>query len=668
MWLNRYSGHSSPATSASPLPQRRPSHLGPNSSPNRPGLSPRASTLSLLTNGSSDSLPREARQPNASSLRNQLDAPTTDASPDPVDVLRDILGPSFAGNAQEDDTRSESQQRQELIDQIDFGQLSLQEFVDTQSVTAPAQQDEPEDSQSFQEYEKEKSKFEDLHQSISACDEVLKSVETYLHSFQADLAAVSAEIETLQQRSASLNTRLESRKDVEKLLGPEVDSLSIAPATVRKITDGPIDDAWIKALAELEKRAKIIDLKTKSGADSKGVSDLRPLIGNLKDKATERVRDHVVTQIKALRAPAVNAQVLQRNAFLRYKDAFAFLSRDQPQLGEEISKAYINTMRWYYLHHFTRYKSSIEKLRIHVIERTEALANDDATKRTGMLGGSKPATAPHDAFSLGRRMDILRSTATHAMTSSVAEEDRSTHYLEVPFRAFNLALVDNASAEFSFLTEFFAKQSFHAVNRMFTEIFEPTLALGYALTKQLIDPNADALGVLICVRLNQHFAFELQRRKVPSLEGYIFGTGMLLWPRFQIVMDMHCESLRRHTTALAGKPVGSALSLTSSANPQSIAPHPITQQFAIFTQGILALSGEAGDDEPVHNSLGRLRNDFEAFLLKMSKGFAEVKKRERFLVNNYSLVSAIVADTTGKLAEEVKGHFAQKCAEYSGQK
>ena len=44
--------------------------------------------------------------------------------------------------------------------------------------------------------DKEKDKFEDLHKSILACDEVLKSVETYLTNFQADLGAVSAEIES----------------------------------------------------------------------------------------------------------------------------------------------------------------------------------------------------------------------------------------------------------------------------------------------------------------------------------------------------------------------------------------------------------------------------------------------------------------------------------------
>lgn len=499
-----------------------------------------------------------------------------------------------------------------------------------------------------------------------ACDEVLKSVESYLTSFQADLAAVSAEIETLQNRSSALNTKLETRKQVEKLLAPEIDALSISPATVRKIADGPIDDGWIKALDDLEKRSKSIDSKA---SQSKSAADLKPLIDKLKDRAVERIRDYIVSQIKALRAPGVNAQLLQQNNFLRYKEAFQFLDRHQPQLGQEIGRAYINTIRWYYLHNFTRYKTSLDKMHIHIIDKSEVLAQDDATKRTTILSGSRTPAAPHDAFSLGRRMDMLKGSFTSALSSHIAEEDKTSHYLEVPLRAFNLALMDNASAEYSFLTEFFSKQSYHDVNRKFMEIFQPTFALGHALTKQLIDPTLDALGVLLSVRLNQHFAFELQRRKVPAMEGYVNGTNMLLWPRFQMVMDAHCESLRRATASLSGRPAGSALSLTSSASAtQSIAPHQITQRFANFIQGILALSSEAGDDEPVHNSLGRLRNDFEAFLLKLSKGFAEQKKRERFLANNYSLVGTIIAETEGKMAEELKTFFAAKAEEFGGRR
>ncbi len=44
-----------------------------------------------------------------------------------------------------------------------------------------------------------------------------------------------------------------------------------------------------------------------------------------------------------------------------------------------------------------------------------------------------------------------------ALSSYHAEEDQSTHYLEVVFRNFNLALVDNATSEYIFLAGFFSQ-------------------------------------------------------------------------------------------------------------------------------------------------------------------------------------------------------------------
>lgn len=134
--------------------------------------------------------------------------------------------------------------------------------------------------------EREKAKFEDLHRSIRACDDVLNSVEINLTSFQNDLATVSAEIETLQARSSALSLRLENRKAVESTLGPVVEEISLSPAIVKKIVEGPIDEAWVKALAEVEKRSKAMDFKSREQRNIKGVNDLKPLLENLIHKVS----------------------------------------------------------------------------------------------------------------------------------------------------------------------------------------------------------------------------------------------------------------------------------------------------------------------------------------------------------------------------------------------
>jgi hypothetical protein len=297
-------------------------------------------------------------------------------------------------------------------------------------------------------------------------------------------------------------------------------------------------------------------------------------------------------------------------------------------------------MRWYYLSQFTRYEAALKSLKLHNMDKADLIGSpDDPTARRSARG--PPVT--HDAFSLGRRTDLLKNSSAHALTSYVAEEDNSAHYLETIFRSFNMVIVDNAAFEYTFLSSFFSPSlSFQAITRTFEAVFAPTFKLGQDLTKSLVENTTDALGILICVRLNQHFAFDFQRRKVPPGEGYINVTSMLLWPRFQMVMDMHCESLRKLTVPA-----------------QSIAPLPITQRFASFLQGILVLSSEAGDDEPVSRSLGRLRNEYEALITKSSKGIGETRKRERFLFNNYSLIGTILEEATGRMAEENRAHFQE---------
>lgn len=570
-------------------------------------------------------------------------------------------GPPKSMNMRHGNTEDALQRPTEVAEDIDFGSLSLHEFANTETV----EQQHPasvhtHSAQSIEEYDKEKDRFEDLHKSILACDEVLKSVETYLTNFQSDLEAVSAEIESLQNRSVDLNTKLENRKVVEKLLGPAVEDISISPAVVRKIAEGPVDEEFVQALADIEKRSNTINAKAQRNPELKAIKDVKPLLDDLTHRAVERIRDHIVAQIKAIRSPSINAQIIQQQAFLKYKDLYAFLAKYQPELAQQIGQAYVFTMRWYYLNNFTRYRTALEKIKVHAMDKYDVLGEDPSARRSGtLLGQSRVAPVTYDAFSLGRRRDALKSSSVNALTAHVAEEEKSAHYIEVPFRSFNLALIDNACFEYTFISTYFAPaQNYHAISRTFNSIFEPTLAVAQAMTKSLVESTTDTLGILLCVRLNQHFAFELQRRKVPTVEGYINATNMLLWPRFQQVLDMHCTSLQKVTTSLPGRPsTGAALLSSGSQGGNSTAPTPLTQKFANLLQGILALSSEAGDDEPVSVSVGRLRSEYEAYLTKLSKSISDTRKRNRFLCNNHSLVCTILADVEGKLGEDVKTHF-----------
>ncbi|KAL2001958.1 hypothetical protein VTN02DRAFT_936 [Thermoascus thermophilus] len=656
MWLDRLTPSASPtpfssSRNYSPAP-RRPSHL----SPNRHAGHPRPSSLPLAPNDSTTSLPGTSRTPNGMGSRHGASRPRPSDVADPLDVLNRIIGKK-TGHTQDMDSSDRAaaapvERPAQLVDSIDFEGLSLEEFASRQDATDGTLKSKV-GAQTIQQFEQEKDKFQDLHNAIADCDDVLKAVESYLTDFQTELGVVSAEIESLQTRSIQLTAMLENRRNVERLLGPAVEEISISPRAVKSVVDGPIDENWVKALNEIEARSATIEAKAASSGSVKAIEDVKPLLTDIRNKAVERIRDYLVSQIKALRSPNINAQIIQQRNLVKFKDLYSFLSRAHPALTEEITQAYINTMRWYYLSNFTRYNQALEKLKLHTTDRNDVLGGDPSSQRSATV------STTHDPFSLGRRIDILKTSNHMAISSYLAEEDKSVHGIEVPFRNFNLALVDNVSAEYSFMTEMFAAKSFHQISRRAVEIFEPVFALGQSLTKQLIENSTDCLGVLLCVRLNQHAAFEMQRRKVPVADSYINATNMLLWPRFQVIMDMHCESLKRMMSG-SGRSAVSAFSLAGGDDSrQSSAPHFLTQRFGQLLHGILALSSEAGDDEPVSNSLARLTAEFDSFLTRLSRVSGDAKSRERFLFNNYSLILTIISDTDGKLAAEQKEHFEE---------
>ena len=98
-------------------------------------------------------------------------------------------------------------------------------------------------------------------------------------------------------------------------------------------------------------------------------------------QAVERIRDYLAAQIKSLRSPNINAQIIQQQTLLRYKELYGYLSRHHKQLAEDLGQAYINTMRWYYFNNFTRYRQALDKLLLYQVDRHDALGADQSTQR-----------------------------------------------------------------------------------------------------------------------------------------------------------------------------------------------------------------------------------------------------------------------------------------------
>ena len=77
----------------------------------------------------------------------------------------------------------------------------------------------------------------------------------------------------------------------------------------------------------------------------------------------------------------MNAQIIQQQNLVKFKDLYTFLAKNNTQLADDIGQAYINTMRWYYMNNFTRYQEALNKISIIRIGSLDMLGTDPAAPR-----------------------------------------------------------------------------------------------------------------------------------------------------------------------------------------------------------------------------------------------------------------------------------------------
>lgn len=530
-------------------------------------------------------------------------------------------------------------------------------------------------------YREKLNQFDDIRSQIQHSDTILGDIESYLTSFQKDLNFLSAEMESLETRSRALNRKLIIRQNAEQKLAPVVEALIIPPVIVQQISDGEISMQWLAALKYINQRQNELAIMLKERQEFKAIKAAEQQLQIVSRKALERIRNYMASRIKSLRNFGVNSQTIQKE-LLDYRDLYSYLRAQCPQLADDILQAYINTMSWYYMSYFQRYIKALEKMNIHKVERNVLLGSDEGGKR-GLIfsrSAAKEKTSMQvimDSMNLGNRGNIITSDDPSVILAQIAETSANApaiYHMETGFRSLNLALLDNVTIEYQFLQDFFQLKPGDQVNKVFDAIFEKTFDLGQEYTKFLTQDSYDSYGILICIRLCRKLEFESQHRRIPVMDNYLNLQLINLWPRFQSVMDAHCESLHRASsrstlhsfvaeTTGAGSVGGGGIGSSAAA----LVPHPLTQAFSSFVAGILALcENEDSTSEPVARSLVRLRNEFESVLTKLSAAAfgsessnskSAGSKREKFLYNNYFLVSTILSDLSGPLADQEKEHF-----------
>ncbi|OCH92882.1 Vps52-domain-containing protein [Obba rivulosa] len=293
------------------------------------------------------------------------------------------------------------------------------------------------------------SEFLELHDQVQSSVNLLDSLEGFLSTFQKDLSAVSGQISDLQDRSKDIENRLTSRRRIEKPLSHLLVDFCIPPPLTTLILDTPVGEPWISAIGELEKRLDTL----KARARVKAARDLGEVAEGLRIVAATKLRVFFLALLQPIRTSmTTNMQVIQTSVWLKYRPLFIFLQLHAPDVAQEVQRAYVSTARTYFETGFRRYLRSLGWVKTRTVEKSDTIVSGAGE------GGPDPDIREE-------RLAFAHIDGPAVTMLYRAEDKAHKEPVEALFRSMMLVLMDNASAEYTFVTSFFAREprpTFHS--------------------------------------------------------------------------------------------------------------------------------------------------------------------------------------------------------------
>ncbi|AET38489.1 Vps52p Ecym_2791 [Eremothecium cymbalariae DBVPG len=493
--------------------------------------------------------------------------------------------------------------------------------------------------------------------------DVIPPLQKYLDTFHLRLEVLTKDLNFIKGKSTELNQLLQENSNKLAKISPLVNDLVISPEIVKQVINGKLDSSFIECISYLNDKQAIYD-QYKGKETPKDFIELCRILQTLKSFGIARSKKFIVMRIKRLRSTEpVPSQQIQKE-LLDVREIFQFISQNNLSLALELRQAYTYTIRWYYREFFARYIRSITILQfVNVTDHYalgQGLSNTSlSSSGTYLLGRSlfpglntsfNMDDAVNQYFQVDRRISILRQEDKTVMVSQIAENNHMQNYLEIGFKNLNLAILDNCTAEFTFLNEFFKLEGKNCqeLRGLLEQIFKPTFEKAMHYTEQLIGSTYDLFGILICICLTHHLQYEAQKRKIPVIDDYLNGQLILLWPKFQRLVDFQCDNLRQVKITVT------TAQFAGADKDPLVTPHELTVQFSKFLTSVLILSTSYHQlidekSEPLYNSITRIRNEFEVILQKCSK---KTRQPEKFLVLNYMYLLNALQQKAGVMNQE----------------
>uniref|UniRef100_A0A8C7HDK1 Vacuolar protein sorting-associated protein 52 homolog n=1 Tax=Oncorhynchus kisutch TaxID=8019 RepID=A0A8C7HDK1_ONCKI len=517
---------------------------------------------------------------------------------------------------------------------------------------------------SIKDYIKESQNIASLHNQITACDSILERMEGMLSGFQSDLSSISSEIQTLQQQSVSMSVRLKNRQAVHSHLSQLVDELVVPGAMIQVIVDSPVtEQEFLEQLHELNN--KINFAKELSFRETLACSDIQDIVDHLKIKAVTKIREFILQKIYSFRNTTTIMYLQKSNFFSSYfRFFYQFLLANERTVAKEIRDVYVDTMSKIYYSYFKSYSGRLLKVQYEeVADKDDLMGVEDTAKK---CFSSKPSLKSRNTiFTLGQRGAVLSPAELEGpiLIPHTAQRGDCRYPYETLFRSQHYALLDNGCREFLFLSDFFMVAgnsaldlfnsvmgktlSFPSFWKMMVSNYDmplslsclyPPLSLPPFLPSSL--PPFPCIAVFLCIHIILRFRAITTKRAIPALDKYWEAVLELLWPRFELILEMNIQSIR-------------------NTDPQKLGvlntrPYYITRRYAEFSSAIVSIN-QTFTSERTHTLLGQLQVEVENFVLKMAVEFPSRRDQLIFLIKNYNMMLNVLMERAADDSKEVEG-------------
>ncbi|KAJ7094621.1 vacuolar sorting protein [Mycena belliarum] len=490
--------------------------------------------------------------------------------------------------------------------------------------------------------------YVELHDQVETSVNLLNSLEAFLSTFQKDLSAVSGQISDLQDRSKDIENRLKSRRKIEKPLSNLITDITIPPYLATLILDTDVGESWILGIEEFERR-----LDTAKGRSRvKAARDLGEVSEGLRIVAATKLRAFFLALFHPIRSNVTtNMQVVQTSVLLKYRPLFAFLQRQAPNVAHEIQRSYVSAARVYYETGFRRYARSLGWIKSRSAEKLETIVASD-----------------RDMVIDTERFQYAKIEGPGVTLAYMADDKTHKAPMEALLRSLLLVFMDNATAEYTFITTFFTVDPLVAQEDAESVMFSPGLlspesrdrrmsvggsehggrrnragsivgtsgmqslaaavkeeqASSDATWKQILDPVLEytqtflgtvlepappVVPLLTMIRLTEDVMAEIQKRGCPPAESFIFSLRLKMWPVFQKAMTEHVEALKKLAEGASAGYFSRAVATTD------VLVSNICKRYTVLFNSFVTLT-EHAEETMIFSNLLRLRQELAKLITR----------------------------------------------------